>query len=322
MKNKNRNKKGNELKERGIGTSTLIIVGVVAIVAIAGLFALSLGPTKTLKISGSTTVRPLAKVWRDHYIQENSDMRITITGGGSGKGISDAQTGLADIGMSSSGSLIEGESGLVGHVVAYDGIIIIVNKNNPAVDNLKKVGISKSTLQKIYRDKITNWNNIPGVNINHQLNSYTRSDESGTAEAFANFLEMDQSELKGPGQKGNPGIKVGVESNQWALGFVGSAYAFEGSIEEIPVDGNNDNTLENYERVENYGHLKSHIENYPIKRGLYFVTKGTPSEAAEQFIDWCKTEGQQYVGSVRYIPIPGGKEQTNSLTIGENNPEK
>lgn len=293
------------MKEKGIGTSTIVIIGVIAIAAIAGFFALSIGSTKTLKISGSTTVRPLATTWKDHYT-ENNDIRITVTGGGSGKGVSDVKKGLVDIGMSSSGSLIEEESELVGHLVAYDGIIVIINKNNPAVENLKQVGISKSTLQEIYEGGITNWNNIPGVNVNHQLNNYSRAEKSGTAETFANFLEMDQSELEGPGQKGNSGMKSGVESNKWALGFVGAAYAFKGSIEEIPVDGNNNNTLENYEKVIDYTYLNSHIDNYPIKRGLYFATKGTPSEAAEQFIDWCKTEGQQYVNDVGYIPISEG----------------
>lgn len=293
------------MKEKGIGKTTLLTIGIVIIAAIAGIFALLRGPDKILNMSGSTTVRPLAKEWRDHYTQDKPNMRITISGGGSGRGISDAKEGLMDIGMVSSKSLIkEEEANIEGHVVAYDGIIIIVNEENPAVETLKRVGISKPTLQEIYRGKIKNWKKIPGINVNHQLNQYSRSDASGTAEAFASFLKMNQSELKGPGQKGNAGMKSGVESNKWALGFIGSAYAFEGSIEEVPVDGDNNGELENHERIENYDHLKSHIKGYPIKRGLYFVTKKNISRTENQFIGWCQNEGQKYVRNVGYIPIP------------------
>lgn len=292
------------MNNRGIGIKTVIIVVIILIVAGVGAYIVAGGgSSKTLKVSGSTTVRPLAKTWRDQYMKENPEVRISISGGGSGSGIADVKEERSEIGMSSSESLVDKEPDLVKHVMAYDGIMVIANKNFPGLDNLMNQGIKKSTLQNIYNGNINNWNQVPGININHQLNNYRRSEESGTAETFASFLGMTQAELAGEGQTGNSGIKQAVQQDQHALGFVGAAYAFEGNIEEVPIDGNNDGQLQDYEIIEDYEDLKSDIDDYPIKRGLYFATKGEPTGLTKEFIDWCKEEGQQYVADVGYIPI-------------------
>lgn len=293
------------MRERGVGTMSKVgIVALIVIIAmVGGYFVLGGAGKTTLSISGSTTVKPLAQTWTKEFMKTHENVRIIVKGGGSGKGVADVKSGISDIGMSSSEELIENEPVLIKHVVAYDGIMVIVNDNFPALNKLDQNGLGRSTLQQIYQGDITNWNQVPGINIDHQLNNYTRQDASGTAEAFANFLGMSQGALEGPGQKGNSGMKLAVEQDKYSLGFIGAAYAFEGNIEEVPIDGNDDGKIEEYERIENYEDLKSNINNYPIKRGLFFATKGEAKGIAETFIDWCRSEGQQYVRDVGYIPI-------------------
>lgn len=292
-----------ELKEKGIGKLTTVIVIVIIIVAAGIGFTMIQGGGKTLKISGSTTVRPLAREWRDKFVENNPDIQITVKGGGSGKGVSDVTKGLSDIGMSSSKTLVTQEEALVAHLIAYDGILVIVNEDNPILNVLEENGIKQSTLKKIYSGEITNWNEIPGIDQDQEIFNYTRSDESGTAETFADFENMTQGDLEGIGAKGNSGIKEAVGSNTWGIGYVGAKYAFKGSIEVIPIDGNNDGEIADYERIEDFSDLSSDIKNYPIQRGLYFATKGEPTKTVKTFIDWCKDEGQKYVADVGYIPI-------------------
>lgn len=307
------------MDKKAIGTITAIIT-IIIIAAISGgigYYAGKGGGTEntgpdylsgSLKITGSTTVKPLADKWVKQFIEIYPNVRITAQGGGSGKGVADVKSGLVDIGMSSSDSLVSKEANLIGHRVAFDGIMVVVNKNNPAIDTLDNIGISLSTLQKIYDGTITNWNEVPGINVDAPLNNLTRAEESGTAETFANFLVTTQGELDGPGQKGNQGVKSAVEKDQNSLAYVGAAYAFgEGDkLEEIPVDGNNDNIIQGYEDVDSYNDLLTDISNYPIKRSLWFATKkGELNAVGHAFINWCRTEGQEYVSEIGYIPITG-----------------
>lgn len=285
----------------------LVLLIIVTISILGAGATVVLGEEKILKLSGSTTVRPLARRWRDEFMKENPEIRISVKGGGSGKGVADVKGGLADIGMSSSKSLVAQEEDLVSHLMAYDAILIIVNKENPILDTLEEKGIDKSTLQKIYSGEINNWNEIPGINKDQSLFNYTRSDESGSAEVFAKFLEMTQGELRGIGVKGNSGTKEAISNNEWGIGYVGAKYAFDNSIEVIPLDGNNDGEISDYERIDSFNDLKSDIENYPIQRGLYFATKGEPTEIVKRFIEWCKDEGQTFVSEVGYVPISGAQ---------------
>ncbi len=305
------------MKQKAIGTVTTIIV----IIIIAGISAgagyytgqsgdnRKIGPDTlqgNLSMSGSTTVRPLAKEMRNHFTEIYPKVKITIQGGGSGQGIADAKSGEVNIGMSSTEKLIKKENQLVGHRIAYDGIMVIVNKNNPILDTLEEKGIKQSTLKKIYNGTITNWSQISGIDYNASLTSYTRAEESGTAETLASFLETTQDELDGPGQTGNNGVKSAVGGNKNSIGYIGAAYAFSGNVEEIPVDGNNDNKVQGYEKVDSYDDLLGDVSNYPIKRSLWLVTKkGHISALAHSWINWCRTEGQEYVSDTGYIPISG-----------------
>ena len=293
------------MEEKGIGKIQMIIV-IIIVIVIGTIGASALGGNgsiEKLKISGSTTVRPLARTWRNNYMEEHTGVRISVSGGGSGQGVADLLEGRSEIGMSSSESLIDLENELVKHVVAWDGIMVIINKNFPEHDTLMEKGISKDTLQKIYNGKITNWKEVPNVNVDHQLNNYTRSEASGTAETFAGFLGMTQGELDGAGQTGNSGVKQAVEQDKFSLAYIGAAYAFTGSIDEVPVDGNNDGEVQESEIIEDYNDLKSDVADYPIKRGLYFATKGEPTGFTREFLEWCENQGQKYVPNIGYVPI-------------------
>ncbi|VVB60097.1 PBP superfamily domain protein [uncultured archaeon] len=110
----------------------------------------------TLTVSGSTTVLPITDKVATAFKALNPGLMITVTGGGSGAGISAVSQGTVDIGMSSR-DLQSSESnlGLVKHVIAKDGIVIIVNPSNNYVNNL-----SLAQLKAIYKGEITNWKDL------------------------------------------------------------------------------------------------------------------------------------------------------------------
>jgi phosphate transport system substrate-binding protein len=109
-----------------------------------------------LTVSGSTTVLPIASKATTAFMNIYHGLTVTVTGGGSGAGITAVSSGTVDIGMSSR-DLQSSESnlGLVKHVIAKDGIVIIVNPSNNYLNNL-----SLAQLKAIYNGEITNWKDL------------------------------------------------------------------------------------------------------------------------------------------------------------------
>ena len=101
-------------------------------------------------IAGSTSVQPFAEKLAEVYMQEHPDIRIDVQGGGSSAGVFAAEQGAADLGASSR-ELIGKEKNLQEIPIAYDGIAIIVNKQN-SLGNL-----SLSQIRQIFQGEIINW---------------------------------------------------------------------------------------------------------------------------------------------------------------------
>lgn len=110
----------------------------------------------TLTISGSTTVLPIADKAATAFKALYTGLTITVTGGGSGAGVSAVGSGTADIGMSSR-DLKSSEStlDLVKYVIAKDGVAIIVNPQNTYVNSL-----TTAQVKTIYLGDITNWKDL------------------------------------------------------------------------------------------------------------------------------------------------------------------
>jgi phosphate transport system substrate-binding protein len=110
----------------------------------------------TLTVSGSTTVLPIADKAATAFKALYPDLTVTVTGGGSGAGISAVSQETADIGMSSRDlQSSEQGKGLVKYVIAKDGIAIIVNPQNNYV-----TGLTLKQLKSIYLGEITNWKDL------------------------------------------------------------------------------------------------------------------------------------------------------------------
>jgi phosphate transport system substrate-binding protein len=110
----------------------------------------------TLTVSGSTTVLPIVDKTATSFKALYPSLTITVTGGGSGAGISAVSQGIVDIGMSSRDlQTSEQGKGLVKYIIAKDGIAIIVNPQNTYVE-----GLTLSQLKSIYLGDITNWKDL------------------------------------------------------------------------------------------------------------------------------------------------------------------
>ena len=110
----------------------------------------------TIKVSGSTSLEPLMKVLADKFESLQPNVNVTVSGGGSGQGLSDAENSVSTFGMISKKFKQEDAPSCTFTSVAYDGIAVIVNKENP-LDNITSEQL-KNIYDKDAADKqITSW---------------------------------------------------------------------------------------------------------------------------------------------------------------------
>jgi len=121
------------------------------------------GETTSLTIKGSDTMVHLASTWAEEFMKANPNIEVSVTGGGSGTGIAALLNGTTDI-CAASRKMKQKEYDLakekdieaVEHVVARDGIAVVVNPGNE-IDSL-----TQEQIGKIYTGAITNWNQVGG----------------------------------------------------------------------------------------------------------------------------------------------------------------
>jgi phosphate transport system substrate-binding protein len=256
---------------------------------------------------GSDTLVNLALAWAEKYQEIHPDVRISVTGGGSGTGIAALINGTVDIANASRSisaeELATARSNNIEPVeftVARDAIGIIVNPRNP-VDRLTIQQISD-----IYSGKISNWMEVGGED--RPIVRLSRETNSGT---HVYFLE----EVLRQGRDDDPtlfstdtlllpsseGITAEVRENPNSIGYEGLGYithdvkvlavaSQEGELEE------EDYVLPSADSVNN--------GIYPIARDLYMYTVGQPAGIVKEYLDWILSpEAQQIVDDIGFVPI-------------------
>jgi len=237
--------------------------------------------------AGSTTVQPLAEKLANAFMAKHPDVSIVIQGGGSSVGVKSADTGTVDIGAASR-ELKESEPKLVKHLLALDGIPIIVHPNNP----LKDVTIAQVRL--MFAGDITNWKDLGGPD--HAIVVAAREEGSGTRAAFRELV-MEKPEpaskitARAILQPSNGAVRTVVAGDEHAIGFL-SLGMVDKTVKALAIDGI-EPTVEN---------LKA--GKYAISRPLYFLTKTEPTGLVKEFLDFCKSaEAEPIVLSEGYISV-------------------
>ena len=135
------------------------------------------------RIKGSDTVLPIAQQTAERFMKLNPNARVTVTGGGTGVGISALLDETTDIAMASRGikfsekmkAKAAGEE-LAEITIAYDALAVVVHPSNPVKQ------LTRRQLEDIFRGKITNWKQVGGDD--RKIVVYSRETSSGTYEFF------------------------------------------------------------------------------------------------------------------------------------------
>ncbi|MCK9572047.1 MAG: phosphate ABC transporter substrate-binding protein [Candidatus Omnitrophica bacterium] len=234
-------------------------------------------------MEGSTTVLPIAQRAAEVFMQKNPQTDISVRGGGSGVGIASIIDGTCDIGNSSRpikdselDKAATNRKDIKAHVVAMDGIAVIVNPGN----NIS--ALSKKQIKDIYTGKVSGWSAVGGSG--EKIVVISRDTSSGTFEAFGELV-LDKEKVRPDAlmQASNQAIASIVARTPGAIGYVGLGY-ISSEVKAVAVNG----VMPSKETVLS--------NKYPIGRPLFMYTNGEPKGAAKELLDFIKSsEGQKLV---------------------------
>ena len=244
------------------------------------------GEKGVLRIAGGTAHIPVMKEAAKRIMEMNSDIQITIAGGGSGAGIRQVGEGLVDIGNSGRKPTDEEVSkyNLSMYKWAIDGVGTVVHPANPVK------ALSGQQLKAIYAGKILSWKELGGQD--RPINIYTRDNSSGTREVFwEKALGKGDISEKASFVASNGAMKAAVTNDPYAIGYVSVGYMDE-TVAPIALDG----VIPTLKTVQS--------GEYKVARALFSNTKGEYSGLAKKLITYLLSpEGQKIVSEMGFIPV-------------------
>ena len=253
-------------------------------------------PLSAQRIKGSDTVLPIAQQTAERFLALNPSASVTVTGGGSGVGISAILDNTTDIAMASRGikfsekmkAKAAGED-LVEVTIAYDALAIITHPSNPVQK------LTRQQLEDIFRGKITNWKEVGGDD--RKIVVYSRETSSGTYEFFKESVLRNKNYMSSSlSMPATGAIIQSVSQTKGAIGYVGLAYVSD-RVKTLAVSYDNEHyATPNLENALN--------KTYPVVRPLYYYYNKENEQSVMPLIRFVLSkEGQEIIKKSGYIPV-------------------
>ena len=239
----------------------------------------------SVSTDGSTSIEKVIGALGEAFQAANENVTFTYNPTGSGSGITAVSEGRCDIGLSSRSLKDEEKAeGLTETVLAYDGIAIIVNPENPVED------LTLEQIASIYTGEITNWKDVGGNDAEIVL--IGREAGSGTRDGFESITGTSDAcqyrqELSSTGD-----VITTVAGNPDAIGYASLA-SVKDTVKALKVDGvtPSEDTIKD--------------GSYAVQRPFVLVTKdGTElSETAQKFFDYAtSSEANEVISAAGVVP--------------------
>lgn len=272
----------------------------------------------SITISGAFALYPLAVKWAEEFQRLNPGVRIDLSAGGAGKGMTDVLADVVDLGMVSREVYApEQDKGALPFATAKDAVVITINSQNPLVNKLIRKGISMETATKIWiTGEYTTWGQVLGDGDKTPIHIYTRSDACGAAETFAMWMGKKQEDLLGTAVFGDPGLASAIQSDKLGIGLNNIGYAYDEKSRKpnqgilvLPIDANSDGIISEdeyfYDSKDDFIAAVA-ADKYPSPpaRDLYLVSHGIPTNPVViAFLEYVLSEGQKHNVPAGYIEM-------------------
>lgn len=251
------------------------------------------GEGNKIVIDGSTTVGPIAKAFAEYYMSNHKDVNITVSESGSGNGAKSLLNKMCNV-ATMSRFMKDGEfsaavnNGImpVAHVVAVDGIAMIVHPSNPVKE------LTVKQVREIYQGRYTSWKQLGGPDV--EIVMISRDTNSGTYETFEKLvMKKEKIEENAEYVGSNGAIRQRVQSTPAAIGYVGLGFV-DRTVKALTIEGVYPDSRT----------IASGV--YPIARPLYMFTDRYPKLGTHlhAFITLYLTpRGQEIVKEIGFIPV-------------------
>jgi phosphate transport system substrate-binding protein len=254
----------------------------------------------TVTVKGSDTLVTLAQKWAEVYMGQHPDVKIQVSGGGTGTGFAALQNQTTDLCNASRKAKAAEIANCVKvfngkrpteYKVALDGLSVYVNPENP----IKELTLDQ--VKDIFTGKIKNWKDVGGPDA--PITVYSRENSSGTYEFFKEHV-LKGSDFAASAQTmpGTAAIVQAVVKDKGSIGFGGAAYGGGSKLLAIKKDDASPAILPTEENVHN--------GSYPIWRYLYiYLNPAKDKGEVAAYLNWIRSdEGQKYVTEIGYYPLP------------------
>ena len=265
--------------------------------AILGLATAAFAGNITVK--GSDTLVILAQKWAENYMGKHPEVKLQVTGGGSGVGFAALQNNSTDL-ADASRKIKAGETLAciqafgkrpTEYKVALDGLSVYVHSDNP----VKELNIGQ--LELIFTGKTKNWKEVGGPDA--PITVYSRENSSGTYEFFKeHVLKGKDFASSAQTMPGTAALLQAVAKDKNGIGYGGAAYGAGAKALLVKKDENSPAIEPTEENVVKGA--------YPIWRYLFiYVNPALDKGEIGAYLNWIRSdEGQKVVKDVGYFPLP------------------
>lgn len=267
-----------------------------------------------VQVDGSSTVYPITEAIAEEFRSEQPDVRVTVgisgTGGGFkkfGRGELDINNASREIKEDEASAAKENNIEYVGLSVAFDGLAVLVNKENDWIEN-----ITVEELKKIWepsaQGNITRWNQIRSEWPDEELHLYGPGVASGTYDYFTEAVVGESGASRGDftASEDDNVLVQGITNDKNALGFFGLAYYEENQekLKLIGVDNGMGAVLPSFETVKEG-------EYAPLSRPVYIYvsSKAVKNPAVVAFVEFYLEAAAELVQDVGYIALTEAEYQ-------------
>lgn len=271
-----------------------------------------------VRIDGSSTVAPIMEAVAEEYSAEQPDVKASVGISGTGGGMEKFTKGETDLSNASrpmkdeeKEAAEENDVEFLELNVAYDGISIVVNKDNDFVDQL-----TMDELRKIFLEEggVKKWSEVRDGWPEEEIKIYSPGTDSGTYDYFDEVI-LEEKEMKKDAQRSEDDnvLVTGVAGDKNAIGFFGFAYYEENKdkLKVVPIDGGEGKAVEPTKETINSG------EYSPLSRPLFTYVSVKSLERAEvkDFIEFMNENAGDLAEEVGYVKMPDEEYEKNIKAI-------
>jgi phosphate transport system substrate-binding protein len=267
--------------------------------AIAATATVASARAGSITVKGSDTLVILAQKWAEVYMGQHTDVKIQVTGGGTGTGFAALQNQSTDLcNASRKIKSTEVEACIKAfskrpteYKVAIDGLSVYVSADNPVKE------LTVDQLAQIFTGKVKNWKDVGGPDA--PITVYSRENSSGTYEFFKeHVLKGRDFAASAQTMPGTAAVLQAVAKDKGAIGYGGAAYGAGAKHLSVKADDASSGVEPTEENVVG--------QKYPIWRYLFvYVNPALDKGDIGAYLKWIRgDEGQKVVKDVGYFPLP------------------